>query len=73
MQNGRTRIYVMASEGAVGRARDLYVLDRNGEVNARATVRNGAVVDVIPKMISYPDYTIAYGNCVTPLACRRKM
>jgi hypothetical protein len=50
---------------------NLYVLDNNGEINTQATIKPGAFIDVQPKFISSPDYTIVYGhNCSVPSDCQ---
>lgn len=51
----------------------LYILDENGEVNAKTTINHGQTVDIVPGMISYPDYNIIYGNCDAHYNCSNRV
>ncbi|CAD5210150.1 unnamed protein product [Bursaphelenchus xylophilus] len=69
VENGRTRIYLLTTENSKLIGHKFYILDSAMNVNQETVIRPGQSVDIVPNIVSYPQYTLAYGNCNEALQC----
>ncbi|CAJ0961251.1 unnamed protein product, partial [Mesorhabditis belari] len=66
--NGYSRLYLMLLNSSYDGA-NFFVINYNDEVSQTVKIVSGLHVDLKPKLISRPEYTLAYGKNCTGLDC----